>query len=86
MKRRGAVSRHYEERHGLEDCGSYADEPDAVPIDPEGEQRELEAAGWERLDRMGKIVWRSPSGYLYPQGAAIARLRRERREEGQHES
>ena len=72
------MSRHYEARHGLEDCGSHRDEPDAVPIDLEGEQRELESAGWERQDRMGKIVWCSPNGHLCPQGAAIARLRRQR--------
>lgn len=52
-------------------------EPEAVPIDPEAERRELEAAGWERIvERSGKVVWQHPtSGALYPQGAAIARLR-----------
>jgi hypothetical protein len=52
-------------------------EPESVPIDPEAERRELEAAGWERIEeRSGKVVWRHPtSGALYPQGAAIARLR-----------
>ncbi len=80
------MSRRDEERYGLENSGRYREEPDAVPIDPEGEQRELEAAGWKRMERMGKTVWCSPGGHLYPQGAAIARLRRERRQEGQHES
>ena len=32
-------------------------EQKTVPIDTEGEQRELEAAGWERLDVKGKVVW-----------------------------
>ena len=52
-------------------------EPEAVPIDPEAERRELEGAGWKRIeDRMGKVVWRHPtSGYLYPQGPAMGRLR-----------
>lgn len=40
------------------------------------ERRELEAAGWERIVREGEVVWRNPeSGYLYPQGVAIAMLR-----------
>jgi hypothetical protein len=53
--------------------------PEAVPIDPEAERRELEAAGWKRIETLsGKVVWRHPaSGYLYPQGPAIARLRRD---------
>lgn len=43
------------------------------------EVRELEAAGWEKLERLEKIVWRRPeSGYLYPQDVAI-RLVREAR-------
>ncbi len=59
-----------------ENSGVYRDEPEAVPIDPEDEQRELETAGWKRLERQGKIVWQNPhSGHLYPQGAAIALLR-----------
>ena len=42
------------------------------------ERRELEAAGWVRMEREGKIVWRNPkSGHLYPQGAAVALVRRE---------
>jgi hypothetical protein len=52
------------------------DEPTVEYIDKEAEQHELEAAGWERIEREGKIVWRNPdSGYLYPQGAAIALVR-----------
>jgi hypothetical protein len=52
------------------------EEPAAEPIDKEAEQRELEAAGWERMEREGKIVWRNPeSGFLYPQGTAIALVR-----------
>ena len=48
----------------------------AVPIDPEGEQRELEAAGWEKVDVQGKIFWVDPqSGYRYPQDSAIRRMR-----------
>lgn len=51
-------------------------EQKAVPIDPEGEQRELEAAGWERLDIQGKVLWMNPkSGHRYPQGPAIRRMR-----------
>jgi hypothetical protein len=54
-----------------------------VPVDKEAEQRELGAAGWERLERQGKVIWRNPqSGYLYPQGAAMALLRRQRENEG----
>lgn len=51
-------------------------EQNSVPIDPEGEQRELEAAGWERLDIQGKVLWVNPeSGHRYPQAPAIRRLR-----------
>jgi hypothetical protein len=51
-------------------------EPESVPINPERERRELEAAGWKRIEeRSGKVVWQHPtSGALYPQGAALARL------------
>jgi hypothetical protein len=60
----------------VSDHGKPIDEPEGVPIDPEAQQRELEAAGWERLERQGKVVWRHPeSGALYPQGPAIRRLR-----------
>lgn len=53
------------------------DEPKSVPIDPEAEQRELGTAGWERIERQGKIFWRNPeSGHRYPQGVAITLLRR----------
>ena len=42
----------------------------------EAQRRELEAAGWERLDRLDKLVRRNPrSGYLYPQVAAIVLVR-----------
>ncbi len=52
-----------------------SDEPEAVPVDPEAEQRELEAAGWARVERQGKLLWRHPeSGGLYPQGPAVRRL------------
>ncbi len=51
-------------------------EQKTVPIDPEGEQRELEAAGWERMEVQGKVLWVNPqSGHRYPQGPAIRRLR-----------
>ncbi len=63
-----------------EGTGPTRDEPEAVPVDPEAQQRELKEAGWERVERLGKIVWRHPrSGHLYPQGAAIQRLRWDRR-------
>ena len=63
-----------------EDRGSaHEDEPEAVSVDPEAQQRELKEAGWEPIERLGKVVWRHPlSGHLYPQGAAIQRLRRDR--------
>ena len=52
-------------------------EPDDVPIDPKGEQRELEDGGWERVeDAQGKVFWVNPeSGHRYPQGPAIRRMR-----------
>jgi hypothetical protein len=54
------------------------EEPLAVPIDKEAEQRELKEAGWELIETAtGKILWRNPeSDHLYPQGAAISLLRR----------
>ncbi len=56
-----------------EDSGAYGEGERAVPVDLKAQEQELEAAGWERLERVGKVVWRNPwSGYLYPQGAAIA--------------
>ena len=65
--------------------GHKRDEPAAELIDPAGEQRELEDAGWERLERQGKVVWRNPeSGHLYPQGVAISRLREQRGSGGGH--
>jgi hypothetical protein len=52
------------------------EEAAAERIDKEAEQHQLEAAGWERIERQGKIVWRNPnSGFLYPQGAAISLVR-----------
>jgi plasmid stabilization system protein ParE len=63
-------------------------EQKTVPIDPEGEQRELEAAGWERMDVQGKVLWVNPqSGHRYPQGPAIRRLRQiqEEAEQGRGE-
>ena len=59
-------------------------EQKTVPIDPEGEQRELEAAGWERMDVQGKVLWVNPqSGHRYPQGPAIRRLRQMIQEEAE---
>jgi hypothetical protein len=59
------------------------EEPENVLLDQEAEQRELEAAGWERVYRQGKLFWRHPeSGGLYPQGPAIRRLRVDSRGEG----
>ncbi len=50
--------------------------PLSVSYDPDKQQRELEAAGWERRDRQGKLFWRNPtSGHLYPQGTAVQRLK-----------
>jgi ABC-type transport system substrate-binding protein len=52
------------------------EDPESVSYDPDKEQRELEAAGWEREDRQGKLFWKNPqSGHLYPQGTAVKRLR-----------
>ncbi len=54
------------------------DEPMAVPVDTAAEQRELEEAGWVRVEREGKTLWQRPeSGHLYPQGAAITLVRRD---------
>ncbi len=51
------------------------EDPLSVSYDPSKEQRKLEAVGWERVDRQGKLFWRNPqSGRLYPQGAAVQRL------------
>jgi hypothetical protein len=68
------------------DRDSRDKEFDAVSIDPEGEQRELEAAGWERVDVQGKLFWVNPeSGHRYPQGPAIRRLRQQRHEDANRE-
>lgn len=51
-------------------------DPVSVSYSPGEAQRKLEAAGWERVYRQGKLFWRNPqSGYLYPQAAALQRLR-----------
>jgi len=49
---------------------------------PEGslvseDRRELEAAGWERLERSdGKDIWLDPdNGFMYPQAVAVAMVR-----------
>jgi hypothetical protein len=61
-------------RRELEGSGSYQSE--AVPVDLEAQRRELEEAGWTRIERLGKLVWRRPnSHYLYPQGVAIRLVR-----------
>ncbi len=41
------------------------------------QRRELEAAGWELIERGGgKTIWRNPkSGRLYPQSVAITMVR-----------
>jgi hypothetical protein len=41
------------------------------------QRRELEAAGWELVERGGgKTIWRNPlSGRLYPQSVAITMVR-----------
>jgi hypothetical protein len=43
----------------------------------ERQRRELEAAGWELVERGGgKTIWRNPqSGGLYPQSVAITMVR-----------
>lgn len=56
--------------------GEPREEPEVASLDQEAEQRELEEAGWERVYRQGKLLWRHPeSGGLYPQGPAVRRLR-----------
>jgi hypothetical protein len=70
------VSEGERRRLEREGCGAYGMAAETVPVDLEAQQRELEAAGWERLERLGKVVWRRPnSNYLYPQGVAIALIR-----------
>ena len=52
------------------------EDPLSVSYDPSKEQRKLEAAGWEQVERQGKLFWRNPkSGHLCPQGAAVQRLK-----------
>jgi hypothetical protein len=76
MVRSGGVSEG-KRRHGeCEASGAYGEGVRTVPADLKAQEQELEAAGWERLERMGKVVWRNPrSGHLYPQGAAITLIR-----------
>lgn len=46
------------------------------------QRHELEAAGWERVERDGGIVWRNPkSGYLYPRDVALHLVRENREAE-----
>lgn len=52
------------------------EDPSSVSYNPAEEQRKLEAAGWRRVERQGKLFWGNPqSGHLYPQGTAGQRLR-----------
>lgn len=61
----------------MEDSGVYDERPRSVSTDLEAQQSELEAAGWIRTERQGKLFWRNPeSGHVYPQGAAVEHLRR----------
>jgi len=72
----GDVSEGEQSHRESEGSGAYGEVAKTVPVDLKAQQRELEAAGWERLERVGKLVWRNPrSGHLYPQGAAIALIR-----------
>ncbi len=78
--------RERREREGRELEGSGPYQPDAVPVDPQAQRRELEEAGWTPMERLGKVVWQRPdSAYLYPQGVAI-RLVREAAENESAES
>jgi hypothetical protein len=73
----GGVSEGKRRHHGVsEGSGAYGEGAETTQVELEAQRRELEAAGWERLDRLDKLVWRNPrSGYLYPQGAAIVLVR-----------
>jgi hypothetical protein len=57
-------------RAGVSERGGARNERDA-------QRRELEAAGWELVERGGgKTIWRNPqSGGLYPQSVAITMVR-----------
>ena len=71
-KREGSVGER--DRVELEGAGSY--HLDTAPVDLEAQRRELEEAGWVRMERLGKVVWRRPnSAYLYPQGVAVRLVR-----------
>ena len=64
----------------MEESGAYDEKPNSVATDLEAQQRKLEAAGWVRSERQGKLFWRNPeSGHVYPQGAAMEHLRRRAR-------
>ena len=68
-------------RKSLEELEEPLNEPLVENIDPEAAQQELEDAGWVRMERSGKIVWQNPEiGHLYPQGAALSLVRRNRAE------
>ena len=55
---------------------SYRGIRSAANVVTGGEERELEAAGWERVDVKGKVFWMNPeSGHRYPRRPAIRRLR-----------
>src|ERR671917_737740 len=72
----GDVSEGEQSHRESEGSGAYGEVAKTVPVDLKAQQRELEAAGWQRLERVGKLVWRNPrSGHLYPQGAAISLIR-----------
>ena len=59
-------------RAGVSERGGARNERDE-------QRRELEAAGWELVERGGgKTTWRNPrSGGLYPQSVAISMVREE---------
>ena len=76
MEAGGDVSGGEQSHRESEGSGAYGEVAKTVPVDLKAQQRELEAAGWQRLERVGKLVWRNPrSGHLYPQGAAISLIR-----------
>jgi len=59
-------------------------QPETVPVDVESQERQLEEAGWEPIERLGKRVWRHlESGHLYPHGPALKRLRLDRLDRAQ---
>ena len=65
----------------MSDYDDQREDPFSVSYNPSEEQRKLEAAGWKREERLGKLFWRNPqSGHLYPQGTAVHRLQVESEE------